>query len=502
MAQFFKPKSGKAKSKQVSKFSLTIDKQDHHGKGISFSTSPITIVDQAITGEQGDVIISKKSKKAQYGKWTSITKPSNYRIKPFCEFYGSCGGCNLQHVNATNGLLFKFEALNEYLLHNLKVEVLPWFAPILSNIHYEQAHSKNDAVFSDLMNESINSASSHNSYTQTAYRRRVKLAIDARNPNNLRIGFRQRNGANIVDINVCSIVSDSINEALLSVRNTLNASLAKQVGHIVLTEGATSTQIAFYLVRKPSQEILNLLLNCVKNHKQVCVIFLKSDLLGHSFINAKNEKVLDFQSQKKTNQVDAGSDNNVEINAIDLIQIEDMQGKETAIKPHHFLQINQHVNHQMLRRAKKWLDPNEDDILYDFFCGAGNFSISMAQNVKEVFGYEGVSEMLSQARYNAVLQSVNNCDFKTLDLSETDLKSQITMLNDSLVILDPSREGAHQLSEVLLQKQCKKILYISCNPNTFCRDATHLQSKYKLTKIACLDMFPFTEHLELMALFE
>jgi 23S rRNA (uracil1939-C5)-methyltransferase len=193
--------------------------------------------------------------------------------------------------------------------------------------------------------------------------------------------------------------------------------------------------------------------------------------------------------------------------------IEDAPNVKLAIESSHFLQVNKAVNKAMIKQAIAWLDPNTEHTLYDFFCGSGNFALSFANKVKSVKGYEGHSTMVNVAKTNAEKMAVNNCEFISADLSSTDDLKKIEFEPNAIVILDPSREGAYELCQYLTKVGVFKILYVSCNANSFVRDASYLLQNvslgtpskgtkpYELTKVCALDMFPFTKHLELMALF-
>ena len=88
------------------------------------------------------------------------------------------------------------------------------------------------------------------------------------------------------------------------------------------------------------------------------------------------------------------------------------------------------------------------------------------------------------------------------DLSAEDCLALLSRENCNKVLLDPARDGALEVMEVLNSLRPEAILYVSCNPNTFVRDiAQLLQSNYALEKIGLLDMFPYTTHTEIMALF-
>ncbi|MFW8592525.1 23S rRNA (uracil(1939)-C(5))-methyltransferase RlmD [Glaciecola sp. 2405UD65-10] len=490
MAQFFQPKKGKSNRSKVPKGRSTvhslaslqpdsntqnaseiisINKLDHTGKGISFSTQPITIVENALANETCEVKVYQASKKVRNARVLKVIEKNEYRQEPFCQYYEKCGGCTLQHVQAEYALSEKYAALQGYLSHQHQVVADKWLAPIRSDINYT---SSNTIPGKNSVNEA------------TAYRRRIRLAVDARNKNKVKVGYRERKSQRVIDIQNCPIALAPIQSALLPINTMLKGfpSIAS-VGHIVITVADTlaythesfaedTIQLALFVTQTLSAKSIMYLQEFVQSQALPISVVVKSKQAEPVLINALSES-LPILNQQNTL----------------------LQGA-----PHHFLQVNARVNDAMLRTAADWLNPKPNQVLYDFFCGSGNFSLMLAPKVKSVLGFEGVNEMVELAQHNAAVNNIENCTFATCDLSDERALAQISMEKDSLVILDPSREGALELCIALANKAVSKILYVSCNPNSFARDLKHLQTHYKIDKITALDMFPFTSHLEVMAL--
>jgi 23S rRNA (uracil1939-C5)-methyltransferase len=104
------------------------------------------------------------------------------------------------------------------------------------------------------------------------------------------------------------------------------------------------------------------------------------------------------------------------------------------------------------------------------------------------------------ANVNSKLNNVGNCEFEAKDV-----KDFLQELNGDLnkhkrfdaIILDPPRSGIHpKAADYLLEYEAKKIIYVSCNPGTQARDVQMLSSKYTITAIQPVDMFPHTFHIE------
>jgi 23S rRNA (uracil1939-C5)-methyltransferase len=471
---------------------LDIDAHDHAGNGLCLSSDPITVVADALLGEVCQVRFTKETKKVNFAAVTKILKPSELRVAPFCQYYAQCGGCSLQHTSAKHGLALKQKALQTFVQNKLK---LPSANELDDKRHLALSKNSMKASKSSLQqsNSAINIAknSLQNDIWQpailsdidysddpvnTGYRRRIKLAVDARNKEKIKIGFRSSQSQSIVDIAKCAISSSAINDCLVPLRNTLiQLPSVQKIGHIVITEGSNSLQVALFT----SQNL------CKKSISKL------SDLANLATLNI-------VVKAKSGDTICLPLDSS---EAQSTILVEDMPKIVMAVESSDFLQVNKAVNQRMIKTAKQWLAPSMSHTLYDFFCGSGNFSLSFAHDVGSVKGFEVQRKMVDMATLNAATMDLNNVEFTKADLSAKDELKTLILDETAIVILDPSRDGALALCQYLSTHRVEKVLYVSCNPNSFVRDASVLLGKYELSKISALDMFPFTKHLEVMALF-
>jgi 23S rRNA (uracil1939-C5)-methyltransferase len=170
-------------------------------------------------------------------------------------------------------------------------------------------------------------------------------------------------------------------------------------------------------------------------------------------------------------------------------------------EPNDFIQINHAVNVKMVEQALKWLTLKPTDKVLDLFCGLGNFTLPIAQQVHSVVGVEGLQVMVNKAKDNAVINKIDNCSFYQADLN-TDWSSAPWHKDCyDKVLLDPARAGAYQAVEQLLELSIPSILYVSCEPASLARDIELLLTHgYKIDKMAIMDMFPQTKHIETMVL--
>jgi 23S rRNA (uracil-5-)-methyltransferase RumA len=149
------------------------------------------------------------------------------------------------------------------------------------------------------------------------------------------------------------------------------------------------------------------------------------------------------------------------------------------------------------------LKPDSNSIVLDLYCGTGSIGILIAPMVAEVVGVELVADAVSSARENASINNIENINF--YEGFVKDFLRENNKINKyyDIVVVDPPRSGLNPKAlKELIKLKPKKILYISCNPATFARDAkTLVESGYNLPELKPIDMFPHTMHIELASVF-
>ena len=145
------------------------------------------------------------------------------------------------------------------------------------------------------------------------------------------------------------------------------------------------------------------------------------------------------------------------------------------------------------------------DSILDLYCGTGSIGIYLSTLAKKVTGVEIVPQALRDAKDNAKINKIHNCEFICADVSKNENWKMINEKYD-VVILDPPRAG---LSRELIQKILNfkfvnfKLIYVSCNPATFAKDVKLFEQQgKKLVKVQPIDMFPQTHHIECVGFIE
>jgi 23S rRNA (uracil1939-C5)-methyltransferase len=173
------------------------------------------------------------------------------------------------------------------------------------------------------------------------------------------------------------------------------------------------------------------------------------------------------------------------------------------IRANSFFQTNSIQTETLYRVAFNFLEPQNDDTVLDLYCGTGSIGILISEFVERVVGVELVEDAIRAARENAAINDLHNVEFYHGDVKDY-LRSESAQASAfSIVIVDPPRAGLHPKALKRIRELTpRRLLYISCNPATFARDAADLAaSGYSLKSIQPVDMFPHTMHIELVSLF-
>ena len=140
---------------------------------------------------------------------------------------------------------------------------------------------------------------------------------------------------------------------------------------------------------------------------------------------------------------------------------------------------------------------SKDDTIIDAYCGVGTIGMVLSKNVKEVIGVESNKTSVKCARDNARDNKIKNISFVNQDATEflVDLAKEKVEIDG--VIMDPPRSGSTPAFLNSLKKlKPKKIVYVSCNPETLARDLKLILDEYKITGTALTDMFVGSYHVE------
>ena len=171
------------------------------------------------------------------------------------------------------------------------------------------------------------------------------------------------------------------------------------------------------------------------------------------------------------------------------------------ISPLSFYQVNPLQAEKLYNIGVESAEINKNDIVFDLYCGIGTISLFMSKYAKKVYGIEIVEQAIEDAKQNAKLNNVKNTEFIAGDVEFVldDLINNKKII-PNVVMVDPPRRGLDNKSiENILKIHPDRFVYISCNPATLVRDLSKFEGVYNIQKIQPVDMFPYTSHIECVA---
>ena len=192
-------------------------------------------------------------------------------------------------------------------------------------------------------------------------------------------------------------------------------------------------------------------------------------------------------------------------------------GLTMPFRPTDFTQVNHAINEALVSRAVRLLAPAPGDVVIDWFCGLGNFSLPLATRAARVVGVEGSATLVERPRAAAAANGLAaKASFVVRDLFAVDGDGLAALGAADRWLIDPPREGAFAIVKALVDRvdggagdaaawrPPARIVYVSCNPATLARDAGLLvhRAGYRCTAAGVVNMFPHTAHVESIAQFD
>lgn len=288
------------------------------------------------------------------------------------------------------------------------------------------------------------------------YRNKVTFHVD-----NNKIGFYKENTKDLIEIDECIIINPIFNIALKIIKKYIKDSGIKKV-IMKYGEHTKELMIIFDTYKEIDTKLIDELKSKIKVLKSIYK-FNKNKytlLYGESHIT---EKLLD---------------------------------KTFKISPKSFFQVNTLQAEKMFKQVSKYITNSDINIL-DLYCGSGVISILINKKDKKIIGVDIVKDAINDANIN---KEINNCEnIKFVVSNVKDILPVIKRANKKLdvIIVDPPRSGIDKESiNIISELLPKKIIYISCNPVTLCRDLKILKEKYDVKEITPFDLFPITHHVE------
>lgn len=372
-----------------------------------------------------------------------------------CTVFRKCGGCQLLHMEYPRQLKWKNEQVNQLLKPYGSLEEI---------IGMENPFH---------------------------YRHKVHAVFGRDSKGNIISGTYQNGTHRIVPVESCLLENEKSDAIIGTVRRLLKSFKIKVydedtgyglLRHVLVRTGYQTGQIMVVLVLRspilPSKN--NFVKALLKEHPEITTVVINVNDRKTSMVLGDRQQVIYGPGY-----------------------IEDeLCGMKFKISPKAFYQVNPPQAQKLYEKAIAYAGLSGRECVLDAYCGTGTIGMIAAPYAKQVIGVEANQDAVKDAIAGAKKNQLANIRFFQADAGEfVDSIAQEKEKID-VVIMDPPRQGSSEtFLGALMKLKPKKIVYVSCNPETLARDLAFLCGRgYKMTKAAAVDMFPFTEDVETVCL--
>jgi 23S rRNA (uracil1939-C5)-methyltransferase len=420
---------------------------DHEGHGVARLDGKVTFVDGALAGERAEIAVYRKHAKYNSANALAILKSSAQRATPRCPYFGRCGGCTMQHLEASAQVAAKQRVLEENLDRIGKVSP--------------------EVVLRPLHGPSW------------GYRSRARMSsrlVDKKG--GVLVGFHEKRSSFIADMASCEVLTPDVSALIQPLRELIvQLSNADRIPQVEVAVGEHVTVLVFRLLEPWSDDDAAKVRGFAEQHH----VQVWEQKKGPDTVRPFWPEI-----------------------APELSYSLPEFGLVMPFRPTDFTQVNSAINRALVSRAVRLLQPRAGERIADLFCGLGNFTLPIATHGADVLGIEGSKELVERARTNALHNQLPNARFEVDNLFEMTPEKFAALGQFDKLLIDPPRSGAIEVVKSLPDSGGPaRIVYVSCDPATLARDAEvlcHVKG-YRLEAAGVANMFPHTAHVESIALF-
>ena len=429
----------------------------------------VVFIEGALPSELVSVHVNRTKNNWEQGTVTQIHHESSQRVRPGCPHFGlhagACGGCKMQHLEASSQVAVKQRVLEDNLWHLGKVKAETLLRPIEG--------------------------------PSWGYRYRARLSVRyVIKKGEVLIGFHERKSRYIADMKVCPVLPPHVSRMLMPLRALIGRMQARE----------TLPQLELACGDEVTALVLRHLAPLSEGDKALLRAF------------AAEHQVQWWLQPKGPDTVHLLDEGGVQLR----YGLPDF-GITMPFRPTDFTQVNPFINRVLVARALRLLGAQKKERVIDWFCGLGNFTLPIATQAGQVLGVEGAETLVARSRDNYALNQAQRPSGQALAPTHFVARNLFEMSPEMLVadgvadkwLVDPPREGAFALSKALAELHenqalrqgwtpPRRIVYVSCNPATLARDAGLLvhRAGYRCVAAGVINMFAHTAHVESMAVFD
>jgi 23S rRNA (uracil1939-C5)-methyltransferase len=379
------------------------------GDGVGRNEDRVIFVPFTVDGDEAEVELTEVKKRYARGRLIRIITPSQYRTMPPCHYYAHCGGCRMQHIAYPYQLELKHRQVAETFRRIGKLS-LPSVASVIA------------------------------SPRPYGYRGKAEFHLAGGWNGPWRMGLMAQVSHDLIDVERCEIVDESINRQYRGFRDDLRTGVLQ-----------------------------------VRNLRQT----FWSDEPGES---PKEAVTRSGTAQDITRMV---------------------RGKPITVPYGGFFQANVALVGELVEQVVAMSALSGRETVVDAYGGAGLFSLFLGPQAGRIFCVEGDREAVRYAGLNLRREGLTQAEVCPGDVADV-LENEFVArgITADVVVLDPPRDGCgRRVIDAVAAMRPERIVYVSCNPATQARDVRLLAERgYTLRLLQPIDMFPQTAHIEVVAL--
>ncbi|KRF01153.1 RNA methyltransferase [Paenibacillus sp. Soil766] len=451
----------------------------HDGEGVGRVNGFTLFVAGALPGERALVRVEHLKKQYGYAALVELLAVSPDRVAPDCGIYDECGGCQLQHLSYEAQLRVKRQQVVDNLVRIGKLGVAG--EPTLSRTGESGDEEQGQGI---IVHPTLGMSD------PWRYRNKAQVPFGEER-GGLIGGFYAQGSHRIIDMEACLIQHEANDEVVARVKEIGSRlgirAYSEETGtgllrHVVVKVGFRSGEVMVVLVTNGTEiprvdEWIAGIREALPAVKSIC----------HN-INVRQTNVI-FGDETRTLW---GSE-----------VIYDYIGDvKFAISARSFFQVNPVQTEVLYGKALEYAALTGDEVVVDAYCGIGTISLFLAQRAGQVYGVEIVEEAISDARKNAELNGMTNVHFEAGPAEVVLPEWTRQGVRPDVIVVDPPRKGCDPaLLATILELRPRRVVYVSCSASTLARDLRVLvDGGYGVAEVTPVDMFPWTVHVESVAL--
>lgn len=452
-----------SKCKAGDSVSLDVEALSPRGLGLASLNGRRVSVLEALPGDRVQATVTRVRPEGLEARLGQVERASPQRVSPLCEHFGTCGGCQLQHLSYPAQVEWRRQLLEQVLAREMPaltlppIQVLPMESPWGHRAKMEFTFGQDGE--------------------------RVTLGLHPR------ASFDR-----IIDVRRCEIAPEEVNLLLPAIRELVNGFPLRAYNpkthdgfwrYAVIRTARQSGQMMLVLItnegpREPLESMARILPQRVPSLR--------------SFYWGVSGRVSDV-AQPERLELLCGAE-----------ALEDQVGHvRYRFGPSNFVQPNHALVERVYETIRTQAGLTGSEAVYDLYCGIGLIGLYLARQARVVYGVESEPANVAWAERNAAANGIANALFLCGRVEDV-LRGRALFKAGAaadLIVLDPPRAGLHRdVTAPLLEALAPRLAYLSCNPASLGRDLKVLlerEARYRLTSLHLFDFFPHTDHQEVLA---